>query len=624
MSAAVERVRAAPALLDDFNAAGVLAPADVHAACTYGRLCGDADPWVLLAAALAVRAPRLQHVCVDLPHVRGTVTVDDGEPADLDALPWPEPLTAWQARLRASPLVADGRGAPDDRPLRLVGQRLYLDRYWRYEQRVLAALTARAAAPAPGVDERVLAADLERLFGPEATADAQQRAAAAAAVRGRLAVIAGGPGTGKTRTVSRVLALLAGQARAAEAALPRVALAAPTGKAAQRMAEALAGALAELDVDDATRAWLLALDGLTLHRLLRRRPGRRTRFRHDAANPLPHDVVIVDETSMASLALVAKLLDAVRPDARLVLVGDPNQLASVEAGSVLGDVVGPDAGRARGGAPPVPAPTATAHALAARTVVLQRGYRFRAGIAELATAVQAGDPDAVWAVLTAGHADVRWLPAAVDAPDGDEAALGPVRAAVSAVGAELCAAALRGDAPAALAALGGLRLLCAHRRGPFGVARWVPRVERWLADDVPGFDARPAWYVGRPVLVTRNDYQIGVLNGDVGVAVADAGGLAVVFPKGEGVRRLAPTRLEHVETVHAMTIHKAQGSEFDGVVVVLPPPGSPILTRELLYTAVTRARRSLTVVGTEAAVRAAVARRVQRASGLRAALWDGD
>ncbi len=321
----------APGLLSAFNAAGVLNAADVHVALRFGRFAGEIDECVLLAAALAVRAPRLGHVHVDLATVRHTATVDVDVPVDLQALPWPDP-PAWVAALLGSPLVANGETGPDDRPLRLIGSWLYLDRYWREERQVAADLGVRAEHSFGGIDLPVLRAGLDRLFpgggaapvngagGPD-----RQRLAAAVAVLRPLTVVAGGPGTGKTTTVARILALLDEQAQAAGAAPPLVALTAPTGKAATRLAEAVHEEAAGLDVADELRARLLATKASTLHRLLGWQPGNRSRFRHHRGNRLPHDVVVVDETSMVSLSQMAKLVDTVRPDARLLLVGDPQQ-----------------------------------------------------------------------------------------------------------------------------------------------------------------------------------------------------------------------------------------------------------------------------------------------------------
>ena len=399
-------------------------------------------------------------------------------------------------------------------------------------------------------------------------------------------MVAGGPGTGKTTTVARILALLDEQAAAAGRPPPRVALAAPTGKAAARLEEAVHAEAAKMPLGDDERARLLALSGSTLHRLLGWRPDSRSRFRHHRDNRLPHDVVVVDEASMVSLSLMAKLIDAVRTDARLILVGDPDQLASVEAGAVLGDIVG--AGTYEG------------------IVVLRRVHRFGGAIAELATAIQRGDEDAAVAVLRAGHDDVRWID--LDVAAGDVvAALQPVRDAVVDAGRRITDAARAGDARGALDALRAMRVLCAHRRGPYGVAEWTAQIESWLAAAIPGYGDGGPWYVGRPLLVTENDYGLRLFNGDTGVVVdAGEGRTVAAFDRTGGLFEVSPRRLGSVDTVHAMTVHKSQGSQFDAVAVILPDAESPILTRELLYTAVTRAQRQLTVVGTEDSIRAAV------------------
>jgi exodeoxyribonuclease V alpha subunit len=644
------RALRAPELLRAFNDAGVLDAADVHVARRLTGLAGVADEATALAAALAVRAPRLGHVYVDLATVRETATVEAEEPVDLSALPWPEPA-AWTSALEASGLAAVGEdGAPADRPLRLVGTRLYLDRYWREERALAAGLRALAGAAPGGVREDVLADGLRRLFPdaadraptappdaadpaatapPEAAApalfdpdaaptlfdapprpaaaaaartpgaDAGQARAAAAAVRHRFAVVAGGPGTGKTTTVARIVALLAEQAAARGDAPPLIALAARTGKAAARLTEAVHDAAGRLDVDAAVRAQLLALDARTLHRLLGARPDSDSRFRHDAANRLPHDVVIVDETSMVSLSMMARLVDALRPDARLVLVGDPGQLTSIEAGAVLGDIVGP-------GGPGGP--------LGEAIVVLEHVFRHGDDISDLAAAVRVGDADRALALLERGAGGITWI--AADAAEAG--ALDPVRAGAVAAGRAGLEAARAGDARRALEQLASFRLLCAHRRGPYGAATWMHQVERWLAAELPGFATAGEWYAGRPLLVTENDYGLGLFNGDTGVVVA-AGldRVTAAFERGGEIVELVPGRLGAVETVYAMTVHKSQGSEFHTAAVLLPPAGSPILTRELLYTAITRARRQVILVGTEPMIRAAIARPAARASGLR-------
>ena len=322
-----------------------------------------------------------------------------------------------------------------------------------------------------------------------------------------------------------------------------------------------------------------------------------------AATACPHDVVIVDETSMVSLSLMARLIEAVRPEARLILVGDPGQLTSIEAGVVLADIVGPGAG--------------------AGVIVLERVHRYGGGIAALADAIRQGDGDGTVAALRGAPEEITWLPIDVDTT---EAGFELVRDRAVAAGLAVVGAAREGDALQALAALGRFRLLCAHRRGPYGVSDWSSRVQAWLAPDIEDIEQRD--FVGRPLLVTENDYELGLYNGDTGVIVAGAGAgagarerPAAAFERGGEVLRFSPLRLGAVDTVYAMTIHKSQGSQFDTAAVLLPAPTSRILTRELLYTGVTRARRELILVGTEAAVRQAVERPVARASGLRERLW---
>jgi exodeoxyribonuclease V alpha subunit len=410
-------------------------------------------------------------------------------------------------------------------------------------------------------------------------------------------VIAGGPGTGKTTRVARIVAELIEQAKTTGQRPPLVALAAPTGKAAARLQEAVHQESAQLAVSESVRELLIALRASTLHRLLGWRPGSHSRFAHDRGNRLPHDVVIVDETSMVSLTLMARLVEAVRPDARLVLVGDPGQLTSIEAGVVLGDIVAADIGTG--------------------IVVLDRVHRYGGGIARLADAIRRGDSDRAVAALDQAPGEVTWLAVDVGEATGTDDELGPVRARAVAAGSAVFAAARAGAGRDALSALGAFRLLCAHRRGPYGVSDWSSRVVAWLRGELQDLDVDQRDYVGRPLLVTENDYELGVYNGDTGVIVQGPGGRpAAVFERGGELVHFSPLRLGAVDTVYAMTVHKSQGSQFDTAAVLLPAPSSRILTRELLYTAVTRARRELIIVGSEEAVRRAVKRPVARASGL--------
>jgi exodeoxyribonuclease V alpha subunit len=630
---AVGTARFAPGLLREFNDAGVLSPADVHVALRLASLGSDGDELVGLAAALAVRAPRLGHVYVDLATIASTAAVDTEEPVDLSLLSWPD-VSEWTERLAGSALVAVGDDSPFARPLRLVDTRLYLDRYWRDERQVTADLQAFSAEPASGVDVSALTSGVARVFGNEG--DNAQRLAAASAVLRRLAVVAGGPGTGKTTTVARIVALIAEQAMALGLPQPLVALAAPTGKAAARLEESVHREAADLAVDDGVRDQLMSLSASTLHRLLGWNPDSHSRFRHNRSNRLPHDLVIVDETSMVSLSLMARLVEAVRPDARLVLVGDPGQLTSIEAGAVLGDIVGPvtdglrmrpEAAAALADASGVPVAATEPPAgvsIGDGIVVLDRVHRFGEGIAALATAVRRGDADAAIEVLQSGSEDIIWIPVDVADPDTGDA-LAPVRECAVKAGRAVQTAADAGDASSALKALETFRVLCAHRRGDHGVARWTGAIEEWLTDSVPTFTADGRWYVGRPLLLAENDYGLRLYNGDIGVVVrSGADRVSAAFERRAEVVEFSPNRLGAVETAYAMTIHKSQGSQFGTAAVLLPPPSSRILTRELLYTAITRAQHRLFLLGTEESARTAVARPVARASGLGWRLWGAE
>ncbi len=611
------RVRSATGLLRDFEQAGLLAAADVHVALRLSRLGGEDDQRVLVAVALAVRAVRLGSVCLDLAGAHEATGVEDPTEetrAALARLAWPD-LPSWLSALAASPLVGPADG-PADRPLRLVDGLVYLDRYWRQEQVVAAAVDDRARHPVDGVDDARLAAALTRLFG-DATTDEQRRAAAVAAHR-RLTVLAGGPGTGKTTTVARLLAVLHDQ----PGPPPRTALAAPTGKAAARLEEAVRSAA----LPAADRERLGRPTAATIHRLLGFRPGAGSRFRHDRANRLPYDLVVVDEASMVSLTLMSRLVEAVRPEARLVLVGDPDQLASVEAGAVLGDLVRrppPADAVASPGLSQVAARDLAplteqerARAVTCGVVALRTVHRHEGAVRDLAEAVRAGDPDRVLDVLAGGGDAALVDPGPPEGAAGSTAGLDGLRSDVVSAGAALAEAAGAGLGEDALTALDRHRVLCAHRHGPYGVTRWSRQVEEWLTQAMPGYAADGPWYVGRPLILTANDHDLRLYNGDTGVVVDLHGRRRAVFRRGAEVVTLAPSRLSEVETVHALSVHRSQGSEFDRVTVVLPPPESPLLTRELFYTAVTRARSQVRVLGTAEQVRAAVSRRVARASGL--------
>ena len=594
-------------MIEAWTRAGVFGSAERHGAAVLSRADHSGNELVTLAAALALWAPLHGHACIDLAAVRDTVLdeiaaaaghgADAGSVEQVSALTWPS-LAQWLEALADSPVcrtVAGHERVPvlDDHPLVLHGTLLSTQRQWVDECIVATDLRDRAAAPATPLDAST-AALLQRLL-PDG---GRQHEAARVAASSRLAVIVGGPGTGKTHTIARLLMALRHQA-AIDGTVARIALAAPTGKAAARMAEALAAA-------DPARspAAKSRLDGAatevrptTVHRLLGAR-WQETRFAHGPGRPVDADVVVIDEASMVALPLMARLVEALSPTTRLVLVGDPDQLESIEVGAVLADIV---AAAAVPGSP-----------LSGSVVRLDRPHRQAAGspIGPLADAIRLGRDDDVIALLRAGAPGVGFLDTAPFGLAGAEhavrdAVLPPLRTATQ--------AARQGEAEAALAAFASVRVLCAHRTGPFGVQRWNRMIESWL-----GVEDRNG--VGRPLLATRNDPRLRVSNGDTGIVVATAEGNRAAFASADGIRLLAAAQLDAAETAYAMTVHKSQGSEYATVVLVLPPATSPLIGRELLYTAVTRAAHDVIVVGDEAAVRACVRTPGRRLTGLASAL----
>jgi exodeoxyribonuclease V alpha subunit len=569
------------------------------------------------AAAAVSRATSEGHVCIGLDEL---LEAPDGDATALRDRLLASGVVGTPAAPRALPLIVDADG------------RLYLQRYFDFERR-LAARLVLAAQAAPAVIDAAARARLDTLFAANeaglAGAD-WQKAAAALALRGRLAVVSGGPGTGKTTTVVNLLACLVAQQPGC-----RIALAAPTGKAAARMGEALRERAAHLPAE--LRAQLPG-DATTVHRLLGVTPAG-GRFVHHAGHPLAIDVLVVDEASMLDLALATRLLEAVPASARIVLLGDKDQLAAVESGAVFAELsaqmrLGPDCralieGLCRLAPGSLAAPADAKPGPLDDTVVwFTRNFRFAAdsGIGRLAADVQGGRARAALAGLEAGADDsLRWI---------DDAAAQPGAALLDALfdGYAPYLDALRRNAadPAAVTqAFGRFRVLCALRDGPRGVAAINDRLERQaraaLAPLQPdGADPRSPWFVGRPVMVLRNDPLLGLFNGDIGLTLPDGtGALAVVFKAaGGGFKALPPLRLPEHQGAFALTVHKAQGSEFDAVLVLLPQGRSPVLTRELLYTAVTRARRRVTLAGGTDAIGHAVLSPTRRRSGLLARLQE--
>ncbi|MBB5349480.1 exodeoxyribonuclease V subunit alpha [Desulfoprunum benzoelyticum] len=487
------------------------------------------------------------------------------------------------ALLSRSPLVSDG-GVPA--PLVLHAGYLYLHRYYRYERRLADQLLhlAQVRHQVPGLE-----ALLDSCFPVEEAEHDRQRLAARLALTRSLTLITGGPGTGKTFTVARILALLL---RVHGPGL-RLALAAPTGKAAMRLRESIANGIATLDLPPALAAAVPA-QAATLHRLLGVRADS-SRFRHEAGNPLPADVVVVDEASMIDLALMSKLVDALGPTARLILLGDRDQLASVESGAVLADC---------------------SRSLPDNTVELDRTYRFDHGISQLATLINSQDGGGAWDLLDRNAAD------SVSLVRGDF-----VDQAVARYRDYMTAAVQAEDATeiqGLFTLLNRFRVLCAVHHGRQGTALVNAAIEDGLRDAGCSIPSDDPWYPGRPILVTRNDYSLDLFNGDVGICLPDRsrdGRSTVWFERPDGrLRSVLPSRLPQCETVFAMTVHKSQGSEFDEVLVVLPEHGSPVLSRELVYTAITRARTSVRISARREVLALAAGRSLDRFSGLAAML----
>lgn len=598
--------------LEDLLRAGFISSGDAH----FARFCSraEADPprasVQRLVFAAVSRALRQGHACLPLSSL-DQLRVDDVEGEPMGKFPSSGTIEAalesstaierraagLQSDVLSRPLVMDELG------------RLYLSRYFEHEQilahGLVGLLDARRGVETPPDDW--MEKRLDVYFPPgDAWTDALQREAARLSLTSRLAVISGGPGTGKTSTVVKILALLGDQAEALGKTAPHVQLLAPTGKAAARMMEATLQALERLDLPEERRRRMLG-EASTIHRALGVFPDNPTRYRRGPEQRLRADVVIVDEASMIDLALMRHLCQALKQDARLILLGDRHQLASVEAGSVMAELC-----------------DELSHQGA--MVELARSFRFAegSGIASLAQSVKEGDARACVTVLKSGREDLAYHAGVSDPAQSDalrKLVVERYRTALSA-----------GGARQVLAALSGFRVLCAHRRGRFGVeaqnatiANWlveagvVPREARVSGDSRGAGRGPEAFYRGRPILITENDYGLGLHNGDVGIIWPnDEGKLAVaVIDEGDALRWLSPAQLPAHETAFALTIHKSQGSEYGEVAVILPDHGSPLLSRELVYTAVTRARTRVHLFGEETALVVAASQSVVRHSGLR-------
>jgi len=601
---------------------GILSLLDIHFADFMGRLAGRNVPELSFAAALVSSYTRQGHICLDLSSVEGKQLLE-GENGG-ESVVCPE-LNEWCRKLRKTTVVGNpGEYKPlilDDR------SRLYLFRYWDYQEKLADSIRKRVWGYEANIDSTVLKEELERLFpADQAEGIDWQRVAAFAALMKRFCVISGGPGTGKTTTVAAILALLLEQANPERL---RIALAAPTGKAAARLQEAIRSTKDKLPCQDSIKE-AIPEEASTIHRLLGSIPDS-PYFRHNPKNTLPVDVVVVDEASMVDLALMSKLIQALPSQARLILLGDKDQLASVEAGAVLGDicdtgtehsfsrafcndlkeVTGYEIDRGQNGQ--------DESGIRDSIVQLQKNYRFGSdsGIGAVSDAVNAGDGDRVVELVKGGkYGDIKWkeLPQPNALPQVIKATI------MQGYGDYLRAS----DPFEIFQVFERFRILCALREGPYGVVAINLLVERILREEKLIKPDR-MWYPGRPVLITRNDYNLRLFNGDMGIVLPDPSAnddLRVFFlATDRTLRKFHPFRLPEHETVYAMTVHKSQGSEFGKVLLLLPNRESPVLTRELIYTSITRAKESVEIWGAENIFRTAVSRCIERTSGLRDALW---
>lgn len=615
--------------LKTLHSADMLSSLDLHLVKLLGRLNGGEKSGLSLAAALVSSYTRQGHICIDLGSLGGKPL--QGTP-ELGELPH---ARSWCAELRETTVV----GTPGEyKPLILdEAGRLYLYRYWEYQHKLAECLRSRMDERLEIPDPADLKHRIDLLFPASRGAVDWQKIAVLAGATRPFCVISGGPGTGKTTTVARMLALLLGRA----STLPGTALAAPTGKAAARLQESIKATKGELSCPGPIKA-AIPDSASTIHRLLGTIQGT-PYFRHNEENPLPVDILVIDEASMVDLALMSKLAQALPRHARLILLGDRDQLSSVEAGAVLGDICDTTARFSRefadacakifgcdlddglifDGTGPKPRDC---------IIQLRKSYRFMesSGIALLSHAVKNRDADGAVSILsTRKYTDIAWKEAPSSRLLGQSLepeileGYGPYLKEVRALRRQTAE-----DPHERLARifdlLEGFRILGAVREGPCGISALNAAAENCLLEKGL-LDGEGRWYAGRPVMIGRNDYSLRLFNGDVGIFLPDifsGNDSRVFFPGGDGkFRSFHPLRLPEHETVFAMTVHKSQGSEFNNVLLVLPEKDSPVLTRELVYTGITRARERVSLWGGAHILRAAITRSAERWSGLADALW---
>jgi exodeoxyribonuclease V alpha subunit len=617
-------------ILDKIDRSDYFSSIDRHFARFMTELSPQPDPVIGLSAALVSRNNREGDVCIDLNSFAGLTLGSETEVEYTLTCP---NLSKWREHLGKSDLV----GKPGEYyPLiRDDADRLYLYRYWEYEKNLIDLIRSRTRDDVGEVDPEKLKQHLD-VFFPETGKpgiDWQKLAAAVVVLKG-FCVISGGPGTGKTYAIARILATLIEEHDPEEL---RIYLTAPTGKAAARLAESIGNAKKAMICDPNTLDAIPDVSA-TIHRMLKPVKGS-PYFIYNRENPLPADVVVVDEASMVDLPLMSKLIQALPENSKLILIGDRHQLASVQAGSVLGDICGDkiDNGFSEAFARTLAAvvncnreqltsPRNEKADIQDSMVYFTRSYRFEkeSGINALSRAVNKGAVDDVLDILRQGrYPEIKWYPLSNHVGHHN---------LLSKTIDEHYHRLGNADAPQnALDELNRFRILCAVNQGELGVDTINAKAAAVLAAEeknwVPG-GFKSEWYHGRPILITENDYTLGLFNGDVGISMVlettDDKACHVYFRGGPAgtLQRFAPSRLPRHQDVYAMTIHKSQGSEFDEVLLVLPEKDNPLLTRELLYTGITRAKRKLSILASESVIRSAVSRRIERASGLREALWE--
>lgn len=566
---------------------------------------------LFLAAALTAAALGEGHVCIDLREFGGSPLPTEYSGLSIEKCP---DLEQWIKALSESEVV----GKPGDkRPLILDKTRLYLCRYWDYEHNLGIDILERVMLDTD-YDDTEISRILNRLF-PSGTEEVNwQRIAAASAALKRLVVISGGPGTGKTTTVVKIIALLVELNNNKKL---RIALTAPTGKAAAKLGAAVSSP-ANNTVLSPELLSSITIETSTIHRLLGVIPDS-PYFRHNAKRPLHYDIVVVDEASMVDLALMAKLFDAVPKQSRLILLGDKDQLSSVEAGAVLGDIC--DTGKSHGFTPAfnerlrrivpeLPLSTKEEPPPADSIITLQKSYRFseNSGIGNLSRAIRTGDTQDLFRILNAGD-DCVWKPLPEARSIG--------RALRSYVHEYFAPMRKAADPVSALALLDRFRILCAVNSGPYGIKSINEMAASILCSEE---ESSKQFFSGRPLMISGNDYRLNLFNGDTGLILNDPASnqLKAFFRGTDEIRQLLPRRLPAHETAYAVTIHKSQGSEFEHVLMIIPPGSNPVVSRELVYTGITRASKKVEIWCAQSSLESAVRNSTTRTSGLREMLWN--